>query len=197
MSSDLGGINSVFLEDVFVKSTLSRYLDIITKLTLALPFSHAITYTPMHTHTWHSQIQDRLVFWMLKIKCPENVFQEDHYYFLLLSIIVKRNSASWGICNYKNISYAYYFHTLPTIYPITKRFMYGMWSVPTSQIHIKICQQQARALVSCIQPGLVICFTLDNIHVSMLFSRNIPPSPSPTESKSLFCTSVSLFLFCI
>ena len=29
---------------------------------------------------------------------------------------------------------------------------------------------QVRALVSCIQPGLVICFTLDNIHVSMLFS---------------------------
>ena len=55
---------------------------------------------------------------------------------------------------------------------------------------------QAWALVSCIQPGLVFCFTLDNIHVSMLFSRNIPPSPSPTESKSLFCTSVFLFLFC-
>ena len=44
---------------------------------------------------------------------------------------------------------------------------------------------QARALVSCIQPGLVICFTLDNIHVSMLFSQNIPPLPSPTESKIL------------
>ena len=37
---------------------------------------------------------------------------------------------------------------------------------------------QPRALVSCIQPGLLICFTLDNIHVSMLFSLNIPPSPS-------------------
>ena len=56
---------------------------------------------------------------------------------------------------------------------------------------------QPRALVSCIQPGLVICFTLDNIHVSMLFSQIIPPSPSPIESKHLFCTSVSLFLFCI
>ena len=38
------------------------------------------------------------------------------------------------------------------------------------------------ALVSCIQPGLVICFTLDSILVSMLFSLNVPPSPSPTES---------------
>ena len=56
---------------------------------------------------------------------------------------------------------------------------------------------QVRVLVSCIQPGLVICFTLDNIHVSMLFPCNIPHSPSPTESKRLFYTSVSLFLFCI
>ena len=64
----------------------------------------------------------------------------------------------------------------------------SLWVFPVHQV---------RALVSCIQPGLVISFTLDNIHVSMLFSRNIPPSPSPTESKSLFYTSVSLFLFCI
>ena len=48
--------------------------------------------------------------------------------------------------------------------------------------------------VSCIQPGLAICFTYGNIHVSMLFSQIIPPSPSPTESKSLFFTSVFLLL---
>ena len=48
--------------------------------------------------------------------------------------------------------------------------------------------------VSCIEPGLAICFTYGNIHVSMLFSQIIPHSPSPTESKRLFYTSVSLLL---
>ena len=69
--------------------------------------------------------------------------------------------------------------------------------LPLHLIPLGLPSAPGRALVSCIQPGLVIRFTLDNIHVSMLFSQNIPPSPSPTESRSLFCTSVSLFLFCI
>ena len=78
------------------------------------------------------------------------------------------------------------FHILnppPTSLPIP-----SLWVIP---VH------KPQALVSCIQPGLVIHFTLDNIHVSMLFSQIIPPSPSPIESKSLFYTSVSLFLSCI
>ena len=80
-------------------------------------------------------------------------------------------------------------HVFPIrIPPPTSFSTQSLWVFP---VH------QPRALVSCIQPGLVICFTLDNIHVSMLFSRNIPPLPSPTESKNLFCTSVSHFLFCI
>ena len=72
-------------------------------------------------------------------------------------------------------------HVFPILIPpptfLSTRFLW------VSPVH------QARALVSCIQPGLVICFTLDNIHVSMLFSRN---SLLPQSSK--FC-SVHLCLF--
>ena len=48
--------------------------------------------------------------------------------------------------------------------------------------------------VSCIESGLATRFIYDIIHISMPFSQIIPPSPSPTESKRLFYTSVSLLL---
>ena len=48
--------------------------------------------------------------------------------------------------------------------------------------------------VSCIEPGLATRFIYDIIRISMPFSQIIPPSPSPTESKRLFYTWVSLLL---
>ena len=59
----------------------------------------------------------------------------------------------------------------------------SLWVVP---VH------QPKHPVSCIEPGLAIRFIYDIIHVSIPFSQVIPPSPSPTESKRLFYTSVSL-----
>ena len=48
--------------------------------------------------------------------------------------------------------------------------------------------------VSCIEPGLASRCIHDIRHVSMPFSQIFPPSPSPTESKRMFFTSVSLLL---
>ena len=61
----------------------------------------------------------------------------------------------------------------------------SLWVIP---VH------QPKNPVSCIEPGLAIHFLYDIILVSMPFSQIIPPSPSPTESKRLFYTSVSLLL---
>ena len=61
----------------------------------------------------------------------------------------------------------------------------SLWVIPVHQLQ-----------GSCIEPGLTIHSLYDIIHVSMPFPQIIPPSPSPTESKRLFYTSVSLLLSC-
>ena len=53
---------------------------------------------------------------------------------------------------------------------------------------------QARALVSCLPPGLVICFTIDNIHA--VLSKHPTLTFSHRVQKSVLYI-LSLFLFCI
>ena len=67
---------------------------------------------------------------------------------------------------------------------------------PTSPSHPSESSQRTvpNHPVSFIKPGLVIQFTYDNMRVSMPFSEILPPSPSSTESKRLFYTSMSLLL---
>ena len=48
-------------------------------------------------------------------------------------------------------------------------------------------------LVSCIEPGLVICFLYDIIHVLMPFSQIITPLPLPQSPEDCF---IHLCLFC-
>ena len=67
---------------------------------------------------------------------------------------------------------------------------------PPSPYHLSGSSQctSPKHPLSYIEPRLVIRFLYDIIHVSMQFSQIIPPSPSPTESKKLFYSSVSLLL---
>ena len=85
---------------------------------------------------------------------------------------------------------------LPTVYMCS-----SSWTplLPPSPYHPSGSSQSTspKHPVSCIEPGLATHFTYDNIHVSISFSLIIPPSPTPTESKRLFYTSVSLLLSCI
>ena len=61
----------------------------------------------------------------------------------------------------------------------------SLWVVP---VH----QPRAPCIMHRIWPG--DSFQCDNLHVSVTFSQIISPSPSPTESKRLFYTSVSTLL---
>ena len=103
------------------------------------------------------------------------------YIFLFFSFITLQYCIGFAIYQHESTSSM---HVFPILYP------------PPSPYHPSGSSQCTRPKhpISCVEPGLATCFIYDIIHVSMPFSQIIPPSPSPTESKRLFCTSVSLLL---
>ena len=98
------------------------------------------------------------------------------FYFLTLQYCI-------GFAIYRNES-ATGIHVFPILNPPPSPYHPSGSSQCTSPKH----------LVLCIEPGLATHFIYDIIHVSMPLSQIIPPSPSPTESKRLFYTSMSLLL---
>ena len=77
--------------------------------------------------------------------------------------------------------------------------MFPILNPPPSPFHPSGSSQctSPKHPVSCIEPGLATGFIYDITQVSMPFSQIIPLSPSPTESKRLFYTLVSILLSCI
>ena len=59
--------------------------------------------------------------------------------------------------------------------------------LPLHPIPLGLPSAQARALVSCIQPGLVICFTLDNIHAVLSKHPTLDFSQSPKVCSVHLC----------
>ena len=116
----------------------------------------------------------------MKPQCPEGIF---HIFFKILFYLTLQYCIGFAI--YQNES-ATGIHVFPILNPPPSSLpIPSLWVVPVDQ-------PQATSIVH--RPGLATRFIYDIIHVSMPFSQIIPPSPSPTESKRLFYTSVSLVL---
>ena len=74
-------------------------------------------------------------------------------------------------------------HVFPILNPPpTSLTVPSLWVIP---VH------QPQATVSCIEPGLAICFLYDIIHISMPFSQIIPPSLSHRVQKTVLYICVS------
>ena len=133
-----------------------------------------------------------LVFWMLSFKphfhFPLSLFLFLKYKLIYLNwrLITLQYCIGFAIHQHESATGIHMFLILkppPTSLPVP-----SLWVIP---VH------SPKHPVSCIEPGLAIHFLYNIIHVSMPFSQIIPPFPSPTESKRLFYTSVSLLLSCI
>jgi len=116
--------------------------------------------------------------------------------FILFIIIFNINLFNWRLITLQYcIGFAIHQHESATdvhVFPIlnpppTSLPIPSLWVIP---VH----QPRASCIMHWTWTGDLFYICTFIIHVSMPFSQIIPPSPSPTESKRLFYTSVSLLL---
>ena len=173
--------NGMWLENLYLQR-LPRRLWPQPVLRTAVTVSFFHIFLPTHflfiytTHTSHALLLLNPWAWE-KIVFPISFFLL--FYFLTLQYCI-------GFAIYQNES-APGIHVFPILNPPPSPYHPSGSSQCTSPKHP----------VLCIEPGLATRFIYDIICVSMPFSQIIPPSSSPTESKRLFYTSVSLLLSCI
>ena len=128
----------------------------------------------------------RYIFYML-LFCFYFKFFLDFFFFIYKFIYFNQRLITLQYC----IAFAIHQHESATgihVFPLLNTPPSSL-PIPSLRV-IPVHQPQG----SCIEPGLAIHFLYDIIHVSMPFPQIIPLSPSLTESKRLFYTSVSLLL---
>ena len=121
---------------------------------------------------------------LLPSSCPQSLPASDSFFFnffLLFYFLTLQYCI--GFATYQHES-ATGIHMLPILNP------------PPSPHHPSGSSQctSPKYPVSFIEPGLATCFIYDYYSCLNAILPNHPPSPSPTESKRLFYTSVSLLL---
>ena len=99
--------------------------------------------------------------------------------------------SDWTELNYLNVLVLQYIKiNLPQVYMCSPSWTHLPPPSPYHPSESSQCTSPEHP-VSCIEPGLVIRFTYDNLHVSMPFSQIFPPSPSPTAHKTVLYICVS------